>query len=657
MALAEQSVVSMHKVQQLLDELNPEQRIAAETLYGPVLVLAGAGSGKTKTLTYRIANMLAHGIQAKEMFVATFTNKAAREMKERIVKAVGEETVKDLWMGTFHSLCVRILRKHGHLLGYSNQFTIADSKDCLSTIDRVYKMMKIEEKHKPGLAYHYISDAKNNLWTPEYCAYHNAETTTDQVMSLVYRHYQDIFKESNLMDFGDLLMNVCLLMENHSEVREYWQSRFKYVYSDEYQDSNHAQFKILQYLAYPQNNIFVVGDDWQSIYSFNGADIGNILSFEAHYFPCTTVYLTMNYRSVSTIVHAGNTIIKNNKGQKEKDLQSYKGGGSKIIQIKTENETKEAAFVAYMIQKKIKEGYKPSDFAILYRTNDQSLSFEQLFLHNMIPYKVVGGTGFFQREEIRDIAAYLRALHNRKDDPAMLRIMNKPSRGIGDTSQNHILDYANTHKVSVHRAMKSIDDIPQVKKASASKIKEFLELLDYLNSRQSHDILKFVRYVIEQTGYWKMWESKNNKEAEEKLENINEFLRLVERYKQDHPEKTLGDFLQEISLLMNFEDGEKENAVRMMSIHASKGLEFPVVFIVGCNEGLLPSWRSREVHEVEEERRLAYVGITRAEKELFMTYTSQRTNHRGGMQAQDPSRFLDELPSAIVHKMELPAKK
>jgi DNA helicase-2/ATP-dependent DNA helicase PcrA len=657
MAVQEKQVVSMTKVQEMLNELNPDQRRAAETLYGPVLVLAGAGSGKTKTLTVRIANMLAHGIPAKELFVATFTNKAAREMKERIAKAVGEETVKDLWMGTFHSLCVRILRKHGHHLGYDNKFSIYDTKDCLDMVERIYKSMKIEEKYKPGLALHYIDTAKNNLWTPEHCLYYVADTPTNEVMAMVYEKYQEMMKEANAMDFGDLIANVVYLLENNHEVREFWQNRFKFVYSDEYQDSNHAQFKLLQYLAFPQNNLFVVGDDKQSIYKFRGADIGNILSFEAHYFPCTVVYLSKNYRSVGTIVHAGNEIIKHNEHQKKMTLESHKGGGGKIIIAKTENEMKEAAFVAYMIQKKIKEGYKPADFAILYRTNDQSAPFEQLFMHNMIPYKVVGGTGFFQREEIKDVAAYLRVLHNRKDDAAMMRIMNKPARGIGDTSKDHILAYANAHKVSVYRAMKNVEDIPQVKKVTATKVRDFLDLLDHLHSKQSHDILQFVRYVIEATGYWKMWESKRSKEAQEKLENINEFLRMVERYKQENPEKTLGDFLQEISLLMDFDNEEKENAVRMMSIHASKGLEFPVVFIVGCNEGLFPSWRSREQSDLEEERRLAYVGITRAEKELYMTYTLQRTNFRGGMQATDPSRFLDELPQEIVHKIDLSQKK
>jgi|SRR5579875_557290 len=657
MAADVQNIISMQKVQEMLDGLNPQQRQAAETIYGPVLVLAGAGSGKTHSMTVRLANMMAHGIKPEEMFVATFTNKAAREMKERIAKVVGEETVKNLWMGTFHSLCVRILRKHGHYLGYESNYTIYDTGDCLAMIERIYKMMKIEEKYKPGLALHYIDRAKNNLWTPEYCLYNNAETPNDEVMALVYQNYQQMMKEANAMDFGDLIANVVYLLDEVPEVRDYWQNRFRYISADEYQDVNYAQFQLLRLLAYPQNNIFCVGDDFQAIYSFRGSDISHILSFESQYFPCTTVYLEQNYRSKEVIVQAGNDIIKHNTAQKAKNLRTDKKGGQPIIQVTCENEMKEAAFVSYIIQREIKKGRQPKDFAILYRTNDQSAPFEQLFLHNMIPYKVIGGLGFFNREEIKDVAAYLRAIHNPKDDAALLRIMNKPTRGIGDTTQNHLVEYANEKKVSVYRALKNAEDISAIKKNTVTKIKQFLDLLHHFqNKKDSFDILKFVRYVIEQTGYFRMWQEKQKKEAEEKLENINEFLRLVERYKQDNPDKTLSDFLEEISLLMDFEDGTEENAVRMMSLHASKGLEFPVVFMVGMNEGLFPSWRSQAPKDLEEERRLCYVGITRAEEELYMIHTETRTSFRGGMQAQEPSRFLDEIPAEIVHKIEIPQK-
>lgn len=655
-------------IQTMLNELNPQQRQAAETIYGPVLVLAGAGSGKTKTMTVRIANMLSQGIGARSMFVATFTNKAAKEMRDRITKAVGEEAVKALWMGTFHSLCVKILRQYGHHLGYKTDekgrcnFSIYDTGDSLKLVERIYKALNLEDKYKAGLALHYIDNAKNNLWTPEHCLYHNASTPTDEAMSIVYQHFQEIMKEANAMDFGDLIMNVVTLLEDHDEVREKLQSRFQYVFSDEYQDANHAQFKLLQLLAFPQNNIFVVGDDYQAIYGFRGSDVHNILSFERQFFPCSKILLEQNYRSKEVIVEAGNAVISNNSIQMKKVLKTDKKGGNPITIVETEQEHKEAAFVTYWIQKMVKEGkYKYGDFAILYRTNNQSAPFEQLFMHAMIPHKVVGGTGFFQREEIKDLVAYLRVLYNRKDDAAMLRILNKPTRGIGKTSQDHIEKYATDHRVSIHRALKTAEDIPTIKSSTANKIKDFLELLDFIQQRENADITRFVRYVLDVTGYYKMWETKSlgrgkdAQEAQERMDNINEFLRLVERYKLENPDKDLTEFMQEISLLMDFdsEKGEKENVVKLMSIHASKGLEFPAVFIVGCNEGIFPSNRSMSGKDLEEERRLMYVGITRAEFELFLTYTTQRTNYKGGLQPSRPSRFLDELPDEIVRRHSL----
>lgn len=652
------NVVSMEKVRELLDELNPEQRVAAEAIYGPVLVLAGAGSGKTKTLTYRIANMLAQGAKPSEIFVATFTNKAAKEMKERIAKAVGEETVRDLWMGTFHSLCVRILRKHGHLLGYESNFTIMDAGDSLDLIKRIYKMHNVEEGTKPGLAMHYMDNAKNNLFTPDYCMHEEAETASDRMCSLVYRDFQMMAKEMNAMDFGDLIMNVVTLLEEHPDAREYWQNRFKFVLSDEYQDANHAQYHLLRLLAFPHNNIFVVGDPQQSIYKFRGAVVNLILNFESQYFPCTTVRLSTNYRSNHVIVRAGNELMKQNSHIRlELHAHNPEMNVHPILIMKTQNEQTEAAFISYQIQKLVKAGtHSYGDFAILYRTNDQSAPFEQMFMHNMIPYKVVGGTGFFQREEIKDVVAYLKSIVNRKDDGAITRIINKPSRGIGDTTVNHIVEYANNNKVSVARAMKNVDDIPTIKKGPRGRVRDFLGMLDHFDSMNHLDIRRYVHYVLEQSGYMAMWAGKKDKEAEERVDNINEFLRLVERYKEENPDKTLTDFMQEISLLMDFDNNEKDNAVRMMSIHGSKGLEFPVVFGVGMNEGLFPSWRSFNPEDVEEERRLAYVLVTRAENQIILTTTRERTNFKGGKTAQDPSRFLDELPEELIFHSEIKPK-
>lgn len=647
--------VTVDKVQDMLNELNLEQRRAAETIYGPVLVLAGAGSGKTTTMTYRIANMLSKDIKPGNMFVATFTNKAANEMKNRIEHAVGKDLLDRIWIGTFHSLCNRILRRHAEKIGYEKDFSIYDPKDVGEVIERIYKMHGIHDDYKPGVAMHYIDSAKNRLQTPEFCLYHRADTPVDEVMARVYDDYQRIMREANAMDFGDLIMNTVLLLEGDTDVREYWQSKFEFVFADEYQDTNHAQFKLLQHLAYPQNNIFAVGDDFQSIYSFRGSDISNILSFEKHYFPCTIVYLEQNYRSNEVIVEAGNELIKNNTNQKEKNLYTEQKGGGPIQVVELEHEFKEAAFVGMMIRKMVlEENFSWKDFAILYRNNSMSAPFEQLFYHNMIPYRVIGGHSFFQREEIKDIVAYLRVVHNRKDDAALLRILNKPSRGIGKTSKDLIVQYANDYKISIYRSLKNVDDIAQIKKRANTKIKDFLDLLKVVEDNKTHDLPKYVRYVLEKTGYAQMWKSKNTKESQERLDNLDEFVKLVTHYQEENPEKSLSDFLQEISLLTELdEDHKEENVVTLMTLHASKGLEFPVVFIVGCNEGVFPSWRSRDVHEIEEERRLAYVGITRAKSRLFMTYPIRRQRPTQGMQIVQSSRFLDEIPSHLVLKRSI----
>ncbi len=645
------------KIGPMLDALNPQQRIAAETLYGPVLVLAGAGSGKTKTLTCRIANMISQGIDVSEMFVATFTNKAAKEMKGRIAEAVGEDVVRNLWMGTFHSLCVRILRKHGHYLGYESNFSIMDTGDSLKLVERIYKMRNVDEKTKPGLALYYMDNAKNNLWTPQYCAYNNASTPAEEMCAIVYADFQEMAREMNAMDFGDLIMNVVRLLEEFPTVRDYWQNRFKFVFSDEYQDANSAQFQLLRLLAFPNNNIFVVGDPQQSIYAFRGAEINLILSFEHQYFPATVITLAKNYRSVGNIVHAGNMLMTRNTHIRL-ELETDKMNGRPLAIVKLDNEVKEAAFVVAYIQKQVKLGNRSyKDFAILYRTNGQSAPFEKIFLENMIPYKVVGGTGFFQREEIKDIVAYLKVINNRKDDNAIMRIVNKPARGISDATMTHVVNYANSYKVSLSRALKATDDIPELKKAARTKSQDFIALLDHLESKQELDIVRYVRYVLDMTGYYKYWDEKKTTESEERIDNIKEFLRLVGRYQEDYPDKKLAEFLQEISLLMDFDNESEENSIRLMTIHGSKGLEFPVVFGVGMNEGIFPSYRSRELSEIEEERRLAYVLVTRGEEEIILTNTSKRMSTQGsGMQSQERSRFLSEIPEEIVKSIDLTKK-
>jgi DNA helicase II / ATP-dependent DNA helicase PcrA len=649
-------------IAQMLNELNEAQREAAKTIYGPVLIIAGAGSGKTKSLVTRIANMMGQGIQSKNIFCATFTNKAAREMKERLASVVGEEPMKDIWMGTFHSLCVRILRKHGHLLGYEQdetskrcKFVIYDTGDSLQVIERIYKQMNIGDKFKEGLALHFIDNAKNNLWDAEYCAYNCSDNATEQTMAEVYMRFQDQLKMQNAMDFGDLIMNTVLLLRDHAEARDYWQEKFHFVMSDEFQDANYAQFQLLLLLAAPHYNLFTVGDDYQAIYGFRGSDISIILNFKKYFPNATVIKLQQNYRSKGNIVHAGNHIMSFNKNQMEKNLITAKDAGERIQVVGMATEYQEAAFIAATIKKKvIQDGYSYSDFAILYRGNAQSRIVEDFFRTQMIPYSVVGGTGFYDREEIKDTLAYLRAIFNRKDDTALLRIINKPKRDIGDTTQKRIEEYATNHKVSVYRALKNAEEIPTMKPRAASKVKVFFDLLNHFQKKLEEDkmmLSQFVKYAMEQSGLMKHYQG--HAKADEKVDNLKEFLNLVDQYEMEYPEKTLEDFLQEMSLLSNGPEGEKIDAVRLMTMHGSKGLEFPVVFLNGWNEGVFPSWRSQGDKDLEEERRLAYVGITRAEKELFITYAEQRTQQDGKTKTHKPSRFLEELPSEIVNAIQL----
>ncbi len=655
MITAEQPLGSS-SIESMLNELNEHQRQAATTIYGPTLVLAGAGSGKTKSLTTRIANMLSQGIDAGNIFCATFTNKAAKEMKDRLALAVGEEQMKHIWMGTFHSLCVRILRKHGHLLGYEQdeaskrcKFVIYDTGDVLQVIERIYKQMNIQDNYKTGYAMHYIDTAKNNLWDPEYCSYHVAESPNDQVMADVYTRYQFQMQQMNAMDFGDLIMNTVLVLRDHEEAREYWQDKFHFVMSDEFQDANYAQFQLLLLLAAPHYNLFCVGDDFQAIYGFRGSDISIILNFERYFPSATLIKLEQNYRSVGNVVHAGNEIVKFNKNQKEKTLMTTKPDGELIKITGTATEYQEAAYIAAMIKKKvIQDGYKYEDFAILYRGNAQSRIVEDFFRNQFIPYTIVGGHSFYDREEIKDTIAYLRAIFNRKDDTALLRIINKPTRGIGKTSQDKIEEYANNHKVSIYRALKNVGEIHTINKRSASKITAFFDLLDHFQKKLESGLMltTYVRYVLEQSGLWTHYEQ--DKKADEKIDNLKEFLILVEKYETENPEKTLEDFLQEISLVTDSADKIKTDSVKLMTIHASKGLEFPVVFLNGWNEGVFPSWRSQSDKDLEEERRLAYVGITRAEKELFITFAEKRTQLDGKSRIHKPSRFLEEIPSEII---------
>ena len=642
------------------ESLNPEQREGANTLYGPVLLLAGAGAGKTKTMTVRIANLLAAGVSPYEILAMTFTRKAANEMNERLDSMMGEHATEGIWMGTFHSTCVKILRRHGHLLGFDRNekgycnFTIYDPNDSFEVVKRIYQQLNYSEKHKEGYALHYMDDCKNKLWDAEFASYHKAETEADQDMSRVYREYQATLLRQNAMDFGDLIMNTVILLRDHPEARDYWQKKFKYVLCDEYQDTNYAQLQLLLLLAAPEFNFFCVGDFRQSIYGFRGSDIGIILSFQQMFPAGKVIYLLKNYRSTASIVEVGNRLIENNVNSLNRDLEANNPAEHKIKVIHLQNEFQEAAYIIAQIKRRMLQvpGSKFKDFAVLYRTNAQSRVIEDICRNQFIPTRVVGGLSFYQREEIKDIVAYLRAIFNEKDDVAMKRILNKPARGIGETTENKVLEYAAMKNISIHRALRATDDLGLNKRAIV-KIEGFLALINHLKEKMPEfkTSQQFITYVLEQTGLMKHYMS--DKMAEEKVENLQEFLRLIAQYEEQFPEKSIEEFVQEMTLSTDTGKVSDADAVQLMTIHASKGLEFPVVFSIGWSENLFPSQQSRSEAEIEEERRVAYVAVTRAEEELYITHTDTRKQVDGKPKSYQPSRFLSELPSEILEVSQI----
>lgn len=650
----------LQTIQEQNASLNPEQHEGANTLYGPVLLLAGAGAGKTKSMTVRIANLISAGHSPFEILAMTFTRKAANEMNERLDAMLGESTTKGIWMGTFHSTCVKILRKHGGLLGFdvnekgSCNFTIYDPNDGFDVVKNIYNQLGFKDKHKEGYALHYMDDCKNKLWDPEHASYNKAETEMDQDMSIVYREYQSVLKRQNAMDFGDLIMNTVILLRDHPEARDYWQKKFKFVLCDEYQDTNYAQLQLLLLLAAPDYNFFCVGDFRQSIYGFRGSDISIILSFQKMFPAGKVVYLLKNYRSTKSIVDVGNRLIENNINELNRDLESNNPTEHKIKYIHVQNEYQESAYIITQIKKKMLQnpGTQFKDFAVLYRTNSQSRVIEDVCRNQFIPTQVIGGLSFYQREEIKDIVAYLRVIFNEKDDVAISRILNKPARGIGKTTEQKVMDFAAERNVSIARALRAIDSIGLNKRA-AVKIEGFIALVEHFKAKMPDfkTSQKFVAYILDQSGLMNYYMS--NKEAEDKVENLQEFMRLISQYEEQFPENTIEDFIQDVTLSTDTGKDASGDAVQLMTIHRSKGLEFKNVFSIGWSEGLFPSSQSRSEAEIEEERRVAYVAITRAEHDLFITHADTRKQVDGKPRSYQPSRFLTELPEELIEKSEI----
>ena len=637
----------------IYDTLNPQQKAAVFHTKGPLLLLAGAGSGKTRVLVHRIAYLIdEEQVNPWNIMAITFTNKAAGEMRERVDDMIGFGA-ENIWVSTFHSTCVRILRRHIDLLGYDNSFTIYDTDDQKTLIKEVCKYLQIDTKQFPERSLmNEISKAKDEFLTPSEYETENQGDFRKTKVAQVYKEYQKRLKANNALDFDDLLFKTVELFQFHPEVLDKYQERFQYIMIDEYQDTNHVQFLFVSMLAGKYRNLCVVGDDDQSIYKFRGANIYNILNFEKKYEDATVIKLEQNYRSTQNILNAANGVIRNNTGRKDKTLWTDNEEGKKVEFTQYDTEYEEAEMIVNKIEELINEhNVSHQDIAILNRTNAQSRVFEEKFLLKNIPYKIVGGVNFYQRKEIKDLISYLKVINNGQDDLAVRRIINVPKRGIGLTTIDRIQEYALERGISFLDAAYEVENIPSVARAM-NKIREFTDLIDDFRRKETELILPdLFSYVVEQTGYVEELEKENTEESLGRIENIDELLNKIAIYEQGADEPSLNELLEEIALVADIDslDGENE-AVVIMTLHSAKGLEFPYVFMGGMEDGVFPSYMtivSGDESEIEEERRLCYVGITRAKKELYLSSARMRMT-RGQTQFNRVSRFIGEIPKELL---------
>ncbi|MCA1056156.1 DNA helicase PcrA [Rossellomorea aquimaris] len=637
----------------LLNGMNPQQAEAVKATEGPLLIMAGAGSGKTRVLTHRIAYLMVEkGVNPYNILAITFTNKAAREMKDRIHKILGGAS-EDIWISTFHSMCVRILRRDIDRIGMNRNFTILDSTDQQSVIKSILKDKNIDPKKFDARSIlGSISSAKNELTTPEEFS-KTAGGYYDQVVSDVYTEYQKRLRKNQALDFDDLIMTTIQLFQRVPEVLEFYQRKFQYIHVDEYQDTNRAQYMLVKLLASRFQNLCVVGDSDQSIYRWRGADIANILSFEKDYPRANVILLEQNYRSTKRILQAANEVIQKNSNRKPKNLWTENHDGEKISYYRADSEQTEAQFVTGKIKEMVESGKrKYSDFAILYRTNAQSRVMEEVLLKSNIEYSIVGGIKFYDRKEIKDILAYLRLIANPDDDISLQRVINVPKRGVGATSIDKIARYAQDHDISMFAALGEADFIglsPKITKA----VIEFKEMVKgYTNMQEYVSVTELVEEILDKSGYTDMLKAEKSIESQSRLENLDEFLSVTKSFEQSNDDKSLVAFLTDLALVADIdkldEDDQPKDSVILMTLHAAKGLEFPVVFLMGMEEGVFPHSRSlMEEDEMEEERRLAYVGITRAEEELYMTNAQMRTLF-GQTKMNPVSRFISEIPADLL---------
>lgn len=638
----------------IYDTLNKQQKEAVFHTKGPLLLLAGAGSGKTRVLVHRIAYLIEEEhVNPWNIMAITFTNKAAGEMRERVDDMIGFGA-ENIWVSTFHSTCVRILRRHIDLLGYENSFTIYDTDDQKTLIKEVCKYLQIDTKQFPERALmNEISKAKDEFLSPSEYETENQGDFRKTKIASVYKEYQKRLKANNALDFDDLLFKAVELFQFHPEVLEKYQERFQYIMIDEYQDTNHVQFLFVSMLAGKYRNLCVVGDDDQSIYKFRGANIYNILNFEKKYEDAKVIKLEQNYRSTQNILNAANGVIRNNTGRKDKTLWTDNEAGKEVEFTQYDTEYEEAESIVNKIEELVKEGSASyQDMAILNRTNAQSRVFEEKFLLKNIPYKIVGGVNFYQRKEIKDLISYLKVINNGQDDLAVRRIINVPRRGIGLTTIDRIQEYALGRGISFLDAAYEVENIPSLAR-SVNKIREFTDLIDDFRKKEQELILPdLFSYVIGKTGYVEELEKENTEESLGRIENIDELLNKIAVYEQGAKEPNLNELLEEIALVADIDslDGENE-AVVIMTLHSAKGLEFPYVFMGGMEDGIFPSYMtlmSGDDSEIEEERRLCYVGITRAKKELYLS-AAKRRMLRGQTQFNKVSQFIGEIPRELLH--------
>ncbi len=634
-------------------DLNPAQREAVLTTEGPVLVIAGAGSGKTRVLTRRIAHLLAAvGVKPPEILAITFTNKAAAEMRERVEDLVGPPA-RAAWVMTFHAACGRILRREAPRLGYRSNFTIYDSADQLRLTKQCLEDLERDPKRfTPRGIHSQISNAKNQLIGPDDYA-NRVASFYDQTVADVYKLYQTKMFNSNAVDFDDMLYLTVDVLERFPEAQEKWQTAFRYLLVDEYQDTNHAQYKFLQLLAAKHSNVFAVGDPDQSIYAFRGADIRNVLEFERDFPGAKTIALEQNYRSTNSILEAANGVISHNRERKPKNLWSELGDGDPVRVVEVEDEHSEARYVAAEIARLVEEGYNGNEIAVFYRTNAQSRVLEDVLVRQGVAYQVIGGPRFYERAEIKDLVAYLQVIDNPFDAVSLLRIANRPRRGVGDSSLAKLMSFADDAEMSLWEAMDRTE-AAGVGTAPAKAVKSFRNVIQSLMSAaQENDVPELIERVLEQSGYMDSLEVERTIEAQGRIENLQELVSLAREWMESAAEPTLSSFLQEVSLYSDQDAIRGEGSlVTLMTLHNAKGLEFKAVYLIGMEEGIFPHSRSIEEQGVEEERRLCYVGMTRAMERLTLLHASSRMLY-GGRSFNLPSRFLDELPEAHVERDQL----